>query len=242
MKYVIVSDIHGNLEALQVVKARIEAIAPERVICLGDLVGYGASPNECTEIIRDLADAVVAGNHDWGAVGKTDITYFNAYARIAITWTADHLKPSSADYLRSLDLSYVEADHFRGVHATPDHPEQWNYIFTYQQALRQFAAFSERICFVGHSHQPCIFELTDAQTVLINSDVIRLKEACRYIVNVGSVGQPRDGDPRACLCIYDASTGEVKLERIEYDVESARQKILNAGLPPVLANRLLWGE
>ncbi len=242
MKYVIISDIHANLEALEVAVSRIEIVQPDRIICLGDIVGYGASPNECTQIVRNLTDLVVAGNHDWGVVGKTDITYFNAYARHAVIWTNRNLTPANLEYLEKLPLVHVENGILRAVHATPDHPERWNYIFTYPQASKQFEAFTEGICFVGHSHQPVVFELSRDEITTINSESVKLKKAHRYIINVGSVGQPRDGDPRACLCVYDATSQEVKLERLQYDVESARQKILNAGLPSVLANRLLWGE
>lgn len=242
MKYVIISDIHANLEALEVAKSRIDSIKPDRIICLGDVVGYGASPNECVEIVKELTDLVVAGNHDWGVIGKTDIRYFNAYAQQAVIWTRKNLKPANFEYLENLGLTYFEANVLRAVHATPDHPERWSYIFTYQQAIMQFEAFEEMICFIGHSHQPVVFELTGEKITTLNSESIRLRDGHRYIVNAGSVGQPRDGDPRVCLCIYDESSKEVRIERLEYDVESARQRIINAGLPSVLGNRLLWGE
>jgi diadenosine tetraphosphatase ApaH/serine/threonine PP2A family protein phosphatase len=239
--YVVISDIHSNLEALEAAGREIEKIGPDKVLCLGDIVGYGASPNECIEITKKLAAVTVAGNHDCGVTGQTDITYFNRYAREAIVWTARTLDQAAMDYLRGLPLSHGE-DGLRIVHATPRDPGRWNYIFTHQQAMDEFQAFTERICFVGHSHQPCVFELMDADTIIMNSDRVTIRDGRKYIVNVGSVGQPRDGDPRASLCIYDQSEGEVMITRFAYDVEGAQRRIRDAGLPQILANRLSWGE
>jgi diadenosine tetraphosphatase ApaH/serine/threonine PP2A family protein phosphatase len=240
--YAIISDIHANLEALEATGSEIDRIGPDKVLCLGDVVGYGASPGECIEITRKLASTTIAGNHDFGVTGMTDITYFNQYAREAIVWTAKTLDEQGLEFLRQLPLSHVERERFRIVHATPQDPGKWNYIFTHQQAMEEFAAFTEQICFIGHSHQPCIFELMDAETIIMNSDNVRIRDGRRYIVNVGSVGQPRDSDPRACLCVYDDQEGEITIRRIAYDIEQAQAKIKEAGLPPVLANRLSWGE
>ncbi len=242
MIYVAISDIHSNLEALEAAKREIEKISPDKVLCLGDVVGYGASPNECIETTRDLVSVTVGGNHDCGVTGQTDITYFNRFAREAILWTARMLDDTGLEYLRQLPLSHVEGDNLRIVHATPRDPGKWNYIFTHQQAMDEFKAFEEIVCFVGHSHQPCIFEMMDAETIIMNSDRVKIRDDRRYIVNVGSVGQPRDGDPRACLCIYDEGEGEITIRRIEYDVEGAQNRIREADLPAVLANRLTWGE
>lgn len=240
--YVIISDIHANLEALEAIKDEIERVSPDKILCLGDIVGYGASPCECIEITRRLAAVTVAGNHDCGVTGLTDITYFNRYAREAIIWTSRSLDSEMAEYLRQLPLSHAEGQDLRIVHATPRDPGRWNYIFTHQQAMDEFESFPEKICFVGHSHQPGIFELVDSETIIMNSDHVKIRDGRRYIVNVGSVGQPRDGDPRACLCLYDVEAGEVTIKRVTYDIEGAQAKIKEAGLPPVLANRLSWGE
>jgi diadenosine tetraphosphatase ApaH/serine/threonine PP2A family protein phosphatase len=240
--YAIISDIHSNLEALEATRDEIARIAPHKVVCLGDLVGYGGSPSECVEGTRQLAEVTVAGNHDFGAVGLTDITYFNRYAREAIMWTGRTLTAEEKDYIRDLPLSYVEDGLFRMVHATPRDPDKWNYIFTHEQALEEFSAFPERICFIGHSHQPRIFELVDENTIIINSSHAKLRQDRRYLINVGSVGQPRDGDPRACLCLYDQEAAEVTIRRLEYDIEGAQKRIVEAGLPSVLARRLSWGE
>jgi diadenosine tetraphosphatase ApaH/serine/threonine PP2A family protein phosphatase len=242
VKYAIISDIHGNLEALEAARKEIERMSPDKILCLGDLVGYGASPNECVEATREICDLIVAGNHDFGAIGRTDIAYFNMYAREAILWTAKALKQDAFDYLGERPLTEVVDDHIRIVHATPREPERWNYIFTHEQALEEFQAFEERVCFVGHSHQPIIYELMDEETLIVNADHVQVRNGRRYLVNVGSVGQPRDGDPRACICIYDEENADISIRRVEYDIDGAKKKINDAGLPPVLANRLSWGE
>jgi putative phosphoesterase len=242
VKYVVISDIHGNLEAIEAVRKEIAVLSPDKVLCLGDLVGYGASPNECVALTREICNLVVAGNHDFGAVGKTDIAYFNMYAREAILWTAGNLKRAAHDYLKTRPLVEVVDRRIRMVHATPSEPERWNYIFTHEQALEEFGSYEESVCFVGHSHQPAIYELMDKETLILNTGRVKVMEGRRYMVNVGSVGQPRDGDPRACICVYDTDRAEIAIRRVEYDIEGAKRRIIAAGLPAVLANRLSWGE
>jgi diadenosine tetraphosphatase ApaH/serine/threonine PP2A family protein phosphatase len=240
--FVIISDVHANLEALLAVKKRVERIAPDRIIFLGDAVGYGAAPNECIDVLREFAAVMIAGNHDFGAVGLTDTRLFNPIAREAIDWTAGVLTAGNVKFLKQLPLSHTEGSDIRAVHATPFEPENWHYILSPNHALAEFDHFDETICFIGHSHQPVIFELKDSETIVTRTDAMRLEKTRRYIVNVGSIGQPRDHDPRACFCIYDQDAGEVKIERVEYDIDGAKKRILDAGLPPVLANRLTWGE
>lgn len=240
MRYAIISDIHSNLEALDVVRLQIERIKPDAVICLGDIVGYGASPNQCVEMIMGIVDTCLAGNHDWGVIGRTDLSYFNRYAREAAIWTARNIEPSARQYLEGLALVYSIEPDLRFVHATPGNPERWDYIFTIADATRQFRQFNEKICFVGHSHVPGVIEMQRDGRVEATLASSKIEQGCRYIVNVGSVGQPRDGDPRACLCIYEDD--QVRIERFEYDIELARKKIIMAGLPRILGDRLLWGE
>ena len=242
MNCVIISDVHGNLEALTAVKKKIEDIAPDRVMFLGDAVGYGAAPNECMEVLRDMTGIIIAGNHDFGAVQLTDTRLFNPIAREAIDWTSDALTAENRKFLKSLPLSHVEDSDMRAVHATPFEPENWHYILSPNHALAEFEHFQETLCFIGHSHQPVIFELKDAETIVTRTDAMRIEPGRRYIVNVGSVGQPRDHDPRACLCVCDLAAGDLRIERVEYDIDAAKKRILDAGLPPVLANRLSWGE
>ncbi len=242
MNCVVVSDVHGNLEALLAVKKKIEKIAPDEVIFLGDAVGYGAAPNECIDVLKGMTKIMIAGNHDFGAVGLTDTRLFNPIAREAIDWTAGTLTAGNKKFLKQRPLTHVEGLDIRAVHATPYEPENWHYILSPNHALVEFEHFEETICFIGHSHQPVIFELKNAETIITRTDAMKIETGRRYIVNVGSVGQPRDHDPRACLCLYNLETGDLRIERVEYDVEASKKRILDAGLPPVLANRLSWGE
>jgi diadenosine tetraphosphatase ApaH/serine/threonine PP2A family protein phosphatase len=240
MRYAIISDIHSNLEALQAVIEDIESQAVDQVLCLGDVVGYGADPNECVRLVRDLAAEIVAGNHDHAAVGMTDISYFNPHAKRAVSWTAKALTLEHARFFCKLPYTLTVDDLFL-VHATPSDPPAWNYLLTAGMAEAEFAEFEEPICLIGHSHQPLIFS-TDGGTLPWRGEKLSCSADQKYIVNVGSVGQPRDGDPRACYALVDASEKTLALRRVSYDVRAAQRKILQAGLPPVLAVRLANGE
>ncbi len=240
MRVAVLSDIHSNLEALESVLEDIVGQGVDDLLCLGDLVGYGANPNECVERIRGLISHVVAGNHDHAAVGKTDASYFNPHAKRAVAWTAQNLTADHARYIST--LPYVkQVEHLLLVHASPSDPAAWNYLLSPQMARAEFQAFSESICFIGHSHQPLFFSINGAPRSL-KGDRLSCDPGERYIVNVGSVGQPRDGDPRSCYAIYDDRQRTVQLRRVAYDIRSAQRKILQAGLPPVLAARLKRGE
>jgi diadenosine tetraphosphatase ApaH/serine/threonine PP2A family protein phosphatase len=242
LRYALISDIHANLEAFEAVRAEIGRLDIGKVLNLGDIVGYGASPAECIEGVRQLAEVSIAGNHDFGVAGLTDIRYFNTYARRAVLWTAGALSQVDLEYLRNLPLAHVEGGGFRIVHAAPSDPGKWDYIFGADQAANEFRAFPEPLCFVGHSHQPGIFEIDPGGAVTRLGDHASVREGRRQIVNVGSVGQPRDHDPRACLCVYDAGAGEIEIVRVAYDIEGAKRRIFEAHLPSVLAGRLSHGE
>ena len=248
MRYGIYSDLHANLEALEVVLEQLQEIEKvDMLICLGDIVGYGANPNECIERVRETTEYVIAGNHDHAALDLTDIRYFNPYAKKAVQWTQETLTKRSNEYLHSLPLKYhFPEEDFMIVHATPSKPEAWNYIFSRQEARYELNSFSEKICFVGHSHQPLIIESHNNEINVIHAnngtDVIELKKECRYIINDGSVGQPRDRNPKSAFCIFDSDKMTVQIKRIEYDIEAAQKKILDAGLPELLADRLATGD
>ena len=254
MRYGIISDIHGNLEALNAVLEELSKERVDRYVCLGDLVGYGANPNECVELVRGLTDRVVAGNHDWAAVGMTDIAVFNPHAREAVLWTARCLTEAPRSYLKELPLEVTDGE-VLFVHATPEAPEEWHYILSpyeagwYLDAMGRTQRVGERsdalrarICFIGHSHRPVTFARDDDGRDLILGTSFRIEPDWRYIVNAGSVGQPRDGDPRACYAVFDAEEGTAEIKRIVYDIEKAQRKILWAGLPAVEAERLAYGE
>ena len=240
MRYGVISDIHSNLEAMEAVLEDAEQQHIDSFICLGDIVGYGANPNECIQRVRELTEHVVVGNHDHAAVGLTDISYFNAHAKQAVIWTAKVLLPEHSHYLKKLPFTHQVDDLFF-VHATPSDPPAWDYLFSPRMAMVEFDAFQGRCGFIGHSHQPIIFSKKDSGAPQRIERLILAPEG-RYIVNVGSVGQPRDGDPRACYAIFDSEGDRLEFRRVSYDVQTAQRKILQAGLPPVLAIRLTHGE
>lgn len=226
MKIGIISDIHSNLEALEVMLKRLAAENVERICCLGDIVGYGANPNECVERVRDVCPVSILGNHDAACTGHTSPEFFNSYARSAIEWTGRVLSEENLAYLKSLPLTHAD-DNMLLVHSTPKEPAAWNYITSEEEAQPHFAMLAPgAICFIGHSHVPEQFE----------SERTR-----KRIVNVGSIGQPRDRDPRACCGLYDTAAGTFEWIREVYPVQEAARKIRHAGLPEFLAVRLFIG-
>ena len=240
MRYAILSDIHANLEALTAVLTDAGGVA-DAVLCLGDIVGYGADPEACVELVGERAQAVVAGNHEYGVGGRMDLDWFNPYARAAAEWTAARLDRDHHAWLRSLPLT-AEVGDATLVHASSDRPEEWDYLVEPEDGFDAFEAFDTRLCFVGHSHRPAQWSLGSAgpQHERGASD-IPLEAGRRYIVNVGSVGQPRDRDPRAAYAVWDVPARRVVLRRVAYDVTAARRKILAAGLPRLLGDRLTVG-
>ncbi|KPJ60021.1 MAG: hypothetical protein AMJ46_08805 [Latescibacteria bacterium DG_63] len=241
MKYAIISDIHSNLEALQAVLKKVDSIGVDQILCPGDIVGYGANPNECIDIIRDRASVILCGNHDHAAVGSTKIEFFNPHAKEAILWTQEVLRPDCAEFLKSLPYT-ASVDGAFFVHSSPCEPEKWNYILQPADALNEFKCFEGDICFVGHSHFALVFvkEGDSCERALPSS--FQLKKDRRYIVNVGSVGQPRDHSPAASFATLEISKEIVQFHRVDYDCHLACEKILKAGLPSFLAERLLVGE
>ncbi len=241
MRFGIISDIHGNLEALYTVLECLEREGVDQYVCLGDIVGYGANPNECMGVITSLTDKVVVGNHDHAAVGLVDLRYFNPYAREAAIWTAGVLTQENRDYLRGLPLTISEDD-ILFVHSTPSRPEKWRYLFLDDDVELQMRHYEEKLCFVGHSHQPLAFIKVGDKIPEASRLPVSLKNNLRYVINVGSVGQPRDYDPRAAYVIADLESETIELKRVPYDVETAQAKIIRAGLPSFLAERLSIGE
>lgn len=237
----VISDIHANLPALQAVLQRIEELKVDQVYCLGDIVGYGGHPNECVTILREKKVPCVLGNHDQAALGELDITNFNAVAKQAIRWTQNELSKENQDFLRSRPMEISLEDVFL-VHASPRNPEEWNYILSIPDAHLNFEHFKERICCIGHSHQPFIIENRDGKLMCPEEPQIEIQEQYRYLVNVGSVGQPRDHNPESCFALYDRNTKRLELVRVPYDIDAAQSRILEQGLPEVLATRLTYGS
>lgn len=246
MRIGILGDIHANKEALT---ASIEAMQEEGVdqwVQVGDIVGYGADPKECLAIVKELGCTVCIGNHDAAVVGLLSTDYFNPYARQAVEWTRSQLSIDELDYLRQLPLVVVAQD-YTVVHGSLHMPEQFGYVISVVEAKDSLRAQETAMGFVGHSHVPAIYMERDGLPageleVVYAPEVTVSTEGCaKVLMNVGSVGQPRDEDPRAAYALYDTSTHQASIRRVEYDIAASQQKIREAGLPDVLADRLALG-
>lgn len=245
MKVLLISDIHANLMALEAVLEDAKDSPYEAIWCLGDLVGYGPHPNECIEVLRQQTKPFlcIAGNHDWASLGRVPLEEFNPDARRACEWTMAHLTYENRDYLASLPESRQEGE-FLLVHGSPRQPI-WEYILYPGLAAANFSHFQTPFCLVGHTHIPIIFgeahvpEETIALAPCLDGP-ISLAEG-RFIVNPGSVGQPRDGDPRASYAFLDLEALEIHFRRIAYPVERTQEEMLKWNLPPRLIARLSYG-
>ena len=241
MLYGIISDIHSNLEALTAVLDKCKELGVENYICGGDVVGYNANPSECLEIVRALPlTAIVKGNHDEQASEDHDISEFNPQAAKAIEWTREQLSTEQREYLKGLPMK-ARKGKITVVHATLDNPGMWGYVMEKFAAEASFSYQFSQVCFYGHSHVPVAFEKF-GDVIGGGYEEIRVQPGHKYLVNVGSVGQPRDRDPRASFATYNTEDGTIKLHRVEYDIEATQAKILAAGLPDRLAQRLAEGR
>ena len=243
MRIGFISDIHSNLEALLAVEEHMKNCKLDRVVCLGDIVGYAAKPYECIDKVKEISHQVLAGNHDWAPVDKVDISCFNPYAKEAILWTKESLGPQHKEYLRGLPLVHQELD-FTCVHASLYEPDEFHYLDSYPSVYRDFL-FLERaqskVLFLGHTHIPTVF-ISKAENLYRDySPRVEFSPKYSYIVNVGSVGQPRDRDPRACFCIFDTEEHSVEFVRLEYDIKKTQEEIRSKNLPAILAKRLEAG-
>jgi diadenosine tetraphosphatase ApaH/serine/threonine PP2A family protein phosphatase len=246
MRYFVISDIHANLEALETVLALSRDVVFDRMLLLGDLVGYGADPNAVVERVRAIEPfAVIRGNHDKVGSGVERADGFNAVARSAIRWTYDTLTPENREWLAALPAGPVVIDDLIEIcHGTPFDEDA--YVFDDLDALRAMNAADRRLCLFGHTHVQVGYRLWKEELSIVTPDdpqssVVKLAEG-QYLLNPGSVGQPRDGDPRAAYAIIDTDTMELDLLRVEYPVERAQARIMDEGLPEVLAQRLALGR
>jgi len=241
MRYAVLADIHSNLAAFQAVLDDIEGRGGvEEIWCLGDVIGYGPDPRECIALLRSYNHLCVAGNHDWAAIEKVDISDFNPDAAAACLWTGTQLSEDDAAYIENLPLILTRGD-FTIVHGSPREPT-WEYVVSAPSALANFRVFDTRYCLVGHSHVPAVFELVE-ETCLARELPAELDLGeNRLIVNPGGVGQPRDGDPRAAYAIYDEAQGVVYHYRVAYDIEATQRKMVECGLPRFLVTRLSIGR
>jgi diadenosine tetraphosphatase ApaH/serine/threonine PP2A family protein phosphatase len=247
MRYLILSDVHSNIEALDAVLAATPPDTYDRILVLGDLVGYGADPNAVVERVRSLAPAaIVRGNHDKVSSGVENADSFNDAARHAATWTLDALTPENRAYLASLPAGPLLVDGTVELcHGSPDDEDE--YIFEPVEAIEALRVAGCHLCFFGHTHVQTVYWLSgsDFDVILTGPDAettVRLEPGRRYLINPGSVGQPRDGDPRAAFALFDADAGVVSLRRVAYRVADAQAKIVRAGLPDGLARRLALGK
>ena len=242
MKIALISDIHGNLEALVSVLKHIEKLRVDEIHCLGDVVGYGCNPIECLNLIEENAQVKLMGNHEYAILGNISTDSYTAIAKISTKWTHRILTDREFSIISDFKMRH-SFDDILMVHASPYKDDYWRYILTPEEAYKTFESISENICFYGHSHIPMIF--TESSNGLprkqVGHDFDPFEES-RYLVNVGSVGQPRDNDPRACFVIFDTENQEIKYHRVEYDINKAQSKMTNAKLPEMLINRLAVGR
>lgn len=241
MRYAILSDVHANLGALRAVLADA-ADQVDAILCLGDVVGYGAEPEGCIELVAERCQVVVAGNHEHAVAGLMALEWFNPYARAAAEWTRERLDDDHRTWLASLPL-VREWEEATLVHASPRHPDEWQYVIAAEDGFRAFASFTTRLCFVGHSHLPGVWvEGSWGRRHHLGPVDVAIEPGCRYLVNVGSVGQPRDRDARAAWALWDAEAKRIRIRRVPYDVTATRARIVTAGLPAFLGDRLGQGR
>ena len=240
MKYAIIADIHGNLEALQAVLKDAKEQAVTHYACLGDVVGYGANPKECLDIVREMKIPTIKGNHDEYCSSGKDPEGFNEYAREAILWTRAQMTEDDLKWLKDLKYIRIMAN-FTLVHSTLDGPNHWGYIFDKLEAAASFPYQQTPLCFFGHTHVPLAFIRDTAVRGGIYSK-FKIEAGRKYLINVGSVGQSRDGVAKATYLTYDINSGQIELRRLDYDMDTAMDKIRKAGLPERLATRLAEGH
>jgi diadenosine tetraphosphatase ApaH/serine/threonine PP2A family protein phosphatase len=242
VKFAIFSDVHGNLEALEAVLADISAERVQEMICLGDIVGYGPNPGECLELIRCLSCSVVLGNHDEACIEPGREGALNDYARAGIVFARNQLSSTQKGWLRNRPLQ-LDFEGFTAVHASLSDEEEWPYVLSPADALRHFMFQEKPLCFCGHSHRPAVWTLEGRRVRCLApaSDFI-LPAGARTLVNVGSVGQPRNLRPEACYVIYNRAALSIGFRFVPYNVKETQGKILAAGLPRFLAQRLALGK
>ena len=246
MRYLILSDIHANIEALNAVVEDAEGNY-DQVLCCGDLVGYGADPNSVVEWVRNRCAHVVRGNHDKACTGLDDLEWFNPVAKTAAIWTRDHLDAANMEYVRALPKGPLPVEKFHLVHGSPHDEDE--YVLTAGDATTSFDYAESRLIFFGHTHVQGGYIWNQSRIEIIprmspnrEREFLEIDEQCAYLINCGSVGQPRDGDPRAAYVFFDPEPGIITYRRVPYDIDGAGNKIRAAGLPPILADRLAVGR
>ena len=240
MRIALFGDIHANLEALEAVLADAAAQGVTDYVCTGDVVGYNADPVACLEKVRDMNCPTVKGNHDEDASGSHSLDAMNPIAAAALEWTRSQLSDDQRHWLRHLRM-VRQVNDFTVVHSTLDQPSNWNYVTNRFDAMANFSYQFTQVCFNGHTHVPRVYVKVD-KVMEIPADSIVIEVGSKYFINIGSVGQPRDGDWRAAYAVYDTDQKSVFIRRVEYDVATTQKKILAAGLPEMLAERIAEGR
>lgn len=247
MQVAILGDVHSNLDALEVVLEDCDRREVDQILQVGDVVGYGPDPKACIDLLRKRDAKVCMGNHDAAVIGRISLDLFNPFARYAVEWTRAQLGVDEIAYLRSFPLFQVlfEED-ITIVHGSLHEPAEFDYVRSLSSARLSMDSQETRICFVGHTHQPCLFTLEDRadfqyRPEFENHHVYEVQASQQALVNVGSVGQPRDEDPRTGYVLYDSESFHCELIRLDYDIESVQSRIRGAELPEVLADRLTYG-
>jgi len=241
MKYAILGDIHANLPALEAVLDHAASQGVTDYISLGDVVGYNADPSACIQIVRQLCCAVVKGNHDHYAATDEPMNNFNEAAEETVAWTRSVLNAEERAWLGGLPLKR-EMDNFIITHSSMDHPEKWNYVLDRAAAAESLRFQDAHLCFIGHTHVPVVFQQKQNEIKFFRYERMHLQPGIRYLVNTGSVGQPRDNDSRASYAVYDLLENSITLHRVKYDIAKAQQRNRAAGLPEKNAARLARGQ
>jgi len=241
VRYGIFADVHSNLEALEAVLQAIEKERVDQILCAGDMVGYGADPEPILRLLKRKAHPVVAGNHDWLVADRMDLDWFDKPAQEAALWTRTRLPEEERIYLGNLPLIWRDTQ-LTLAHGSIHEPDQFHYVLNLQTARASLQVQETPVAFIGHTHHPGVFTEEQGQISFSPSAHVSLRSGVKYLVNVGSVGQPRDGDPRAAWCLYDAAAQTVEIRRVSYPVEKVQAKIRQAGLPEFLAERLALGH
>jgi diadenosine tetraphosphatase ApaH/serine/threonine PP2A family protein phosphatase len=241
--WVVFSDIHSNLEAFQAVLADMRTVRFTRMICLGDVVGYAASPKDCLDLLRTLETAVLLGNHDFAVIDDRILLDMSGPAVIGVRYAREQLSAARRDFFRALPMTASDGE-LQFVHSSLDHPETWTYLRREPEIRAHFAAQTHAICFCGHTHVPGVFAFDSAGEIhsLGSTGRIQLTNGEKFLINAGSVGQPRDRNPDACYVIYETATRTLEFRRVPYDIESAQARILAANLPRITAERLAAGR
>jgi predicted phosphodiesterase len=239
MRYLLISDIHGNLEALEAVLAFADKFQPYQLLCLGDIIGYGADPKACLDLMSEKANLILAGNHDLVVSGLISANGFNPIAQQSLRWTSEVLADEDKELLSNFPLQYIDGD-YCFTHASPIEPMSFHYVRTLEDVDEVLSSIGQRFCFIGHTHLPVIVrkKSKNGKLEILREMRIHLDDNFRYFINVGSIGQPRDSNPDSCVVMFDEDYETIEFIRIPYDITTSRSKIISEGLPSYLADRL----